>query len=232
MRSQPGIRVISPSRPRAPARMVTMRQAAGDLAAHLAAEQARAREAHEHLAEATAADAAEAQRGAGQPAELVAGQARDAVTAARAEATAANARAGSASAEMERVRQDAERALGELRASMQREREETAARPAAALQAAQAAATRLDEERTTHAADAGRTGRAEAQRDAATAQAGAGLERVRADSTRERAGLRQVPGGGRASVLDEARAELRARAGRAERELDHMRAGLAELGRA
>ena len=52
MRSQPGIRVISPSRPRAPVRMVTMRKAADeaaeDMAAHLAAGQARAREAHEH----------------------------------------------------------------------------------------------------------------------------------------------------------------------------------------
>jgi hypothetical protein len=46
------------------------------MAAHLAAEQARAREAHEHLAEATAAHAAEAQRGAEQRAELVAEQAR------------------------------------------------------------------------------------------------------------------------------------------------------------
>ena len=73
--------------------------------------------------------------------------------------------------------------------------------------------------------------RAEARRDAATAQASAGLERVRADSTRERAGLRQVPGG-RAGVVDEARAELRARAGRAGTEPDHMRAELAELGRA
>jgi hypothetical protein len=163
--------------------------------------------------------------------DLAAEQARDAVTAARAEATAGNARAGPASAEVERVRQDAGRALGWLRASMQREREETAARLAAALQAAQAAATRLGEERTTHAAEAGRIGRAEAQRDAATAQAGAGPERVRADSTRERAGLRQVPGG-RASVLEEARAGLRARAGRAGREPDHMRAERAELGRA
>jgi hypothetical protein len=54
--------VISPGRPRAPVRMVTMRTAAEDLAARLAAEQARAREAHEHLAEATAAHAAEAGR--------------------------------------------------------------------------------------------------------------------------------------------------------------------------
>jgi hypothetical protein len=151
------------------------------MAARLAAEQARAREAHEHLAEATAAHAAEGERGAGQRAELVAGKAREAVTAARAEATAANARAESASAEVERGRQDAERALGELRASTQREREETAARLAAALAAAQAAATRLDEERTTHAAEAGRIDRAEAQRDAATARAGAEPERVRAE---------------------------------------------------
>ena len=42
---------------------------------------------------------------------------------------------------------------------------------------------------------------------------------------------RQVPGG-RASVLEEARAELPARAGRAVRELDHVRAERAELGRA
>jgi len=172
--------VISPGRPRAPVRMVTMRTAAEDLAARLAAEQARAREAYEHLAEATAAHAAEARRRAGQRAELVAGQARDGVPVARAKATAAHARAGSASAEVERVRQDAGRAPGKLRASLQREREETAARLAAALQAAQAAATRLDEERTTHAAEAGCIERAEAQRDAATAQAGAGLERVRA----------------------------------------------------
>ena len=156
MRSQPGIWVISASRPRAPVRVVTMRKAAEDMAARLTAEQARAREAHEHLAEATAAHAAEAQRGAGQRAEL------------------------------ERMRQDAE---------------------------------------------AGRIDRAEAQRDAATAQAGAGLERIRADSTRERAGLRQVLHG-RASVLEEARAELRARAGRAGRELDPVRAELAEPGRA
>ena len=73
--------------------------------------------------------------------------------------------------------------------------------------------------------------RAEARRDAATAQAGAGLERVRADSTREREELGQVPGG-RASVLEEARAGLRAGAGRAEREPDPVRAGLAEPGRA
>ena len=72
---------------------------------------------------------------------LVAGQDREAATAARAEATAASARAGSASAEVERMGQDAGSALGELRASMQREREETAARLAAALQAARAAAT-------------------------------------------------------------------------------------------
>jgi hypothetical protein len=52
---------------------------------------------------------------------------------------------------------------------------------AAALAAAQAAATRLDEERTTHAAEAGRIDRAEAQRDAATARAGAEPERVRAE---------------------------------------------------
>jgi colicin import membrane protein len=231
MRPQPGIWVISSSRPRAPVRMVTMRKAAEDMAAHLAAEQARARGAHEHLAEATAAQAAEARRGAGQRAELVAEQAREAVTAARTEATAANARAESASAKVERVRQDADRALGELRASMQREREETAARLAAALEAAQAAATRLDEERTTHAAEAERIERAEAQRDAATAQACAELEWVQADSTWQREELRQVLDG-RASVLEEARAELCARAGRAERELDHVRAELAELGRA
>ena len=156
MRPQPGIWVISSSRPRAPVRVVTMRRAAEDMAARLAAEQTRAREAHEHLAEATAAHAVEAQRGSGQRAEL------------------------------ERMRQDAE---------------------------------------------AGHIDRAEAQRDAATAQAGAGLERVRADSTRQRAGLRQVPGGW-VGVVGEARAELRARAGRAGRELDHVRAELAELGRA
>jgi hypothetical protein len=72
MRLQPGVWVISPGRPRAPARMVTVRQAAGDLAA----EQARAREAREHLSEAAAAHAAEARRGAGQRAELAAEQAR------------------------------------------------------------------------------------------------------------------------------------------------------------
>ena len=148
MRSQPGIRVISPSRPRAPARMVTARKAAdekaGDMAAHLAAEQARGREAHEHPAEATAAHAAE----------------------------------------VERIRAEA----------------------------------------------AERTERAQARRDAA-ARAGAELERVRADSTREREELRQVPGG-RASVVEEARAELRAGAERAEREPDPVRAGLAEPGRA
>ena len=58
-----GLWVISSGRPRAPVRMVTMRKAADeaaeDMAAHLAAEQARAREAHEHLAEATSAHAAE-----------------------------------------------------------------------------------------------------------------------------------------------------------------------------
>ena len=174
-------------------RMVTMRKADEDMAARLAAEQA-----------------------------------REAVTAARAEATAANAWAESDSAEVERMRQDAERALGELRASMQREREETAARLAAALQAAQAAATRLDEERATHPAEAGRIERAEAQRDDATAQVGAEPERIRAGSTWQREELRQVLDG-RASVLEEARAELPARAGRAGRELDHVRA---ELGRA
>lgn len=62
-------------------------------------------------------------------------------------------------------------------------------------------------------------------------KAGAELERVRADSTREREELRQVLGG-RASVLEEARAELRARAEPAERELDPVRAERAELGRA
>ena len=36
MRSQPGIWVISSSRPRAPVRMVTMRKAAEDMAARLA----------------------------------------------------------------------------------------------------------------------------------------------------------------------------------------------------
>ena len=70
-----GIWVFSSSRPRAPVRMVTMRKTAEDMAACLAAEQARVRKAHEHLAEATAAHAAEAQRGAGQRAELVAGRA-------------------------------------------------------------------------------------------------------------------------------------------------------------
>jgi hypothetical protein len=125
--------------------MVTMRTAAEDMAAHLAAGQARTREAHEHLAEANAAHAAEA----------------------------------------ERIRAEA----------------------------------------------AGRIERAEAQPDAATAQAGAGLERVRADSAWEREELRQVPGG-RVSVLEEARAELRARAGRAGREPGHVRAELAELVRA
>jgi len=144
-------------------RMVTMRKADEDMAARLAAEQA-----------------------------------REAVTAARAEATAANAWAESASAEVERMRQDAERVLGELRASMQREREETAARLAAALQAA---------------------------------QAGAEPERIRAGSTWQREELRQVLDG-RASVLEEARAELPARAGRAGRELDHVRAERAELGQA
>jgi hypothetical protein len=128
--------------------MVTMRKAAEDMAAHLAAEQARPREAHEHLAEATAAHAVEAQRGSGQRAEL------------------------------ERMRQDAE-------------------------------ARRID--------------RAEAQRDAGTAQAGAEPERVRADSTWRREELRQVLDG-RASVLEEARAELPARARRPGRELDHLRA--------
>lgn len=102
---------------------------------------------------------------------------------------------------------------------------------AAALQAAQAAAAQLDEERITHAAEAGRIERAEAQRDAATARAGAEPERIRAASTRQREELRQVLDG-RASVLEEARAELRARAGRAGRELDHVRAERAELGRA
>jgi hypothetical protein len=146
MQSQPGIRVISPGRPRPPVRMVTMRTAADeateDMAAHLAAGQARTREAHEHLAEATAAHAAEA----------------------------------------ERIRAEA----------------------------------------------AGRIERAEAQPDAATAQAGAGLERVRADSAWEREELRQVLDG-RANVLEEARAELRGRAGR---EPGHVRAELAEPGRA
>ena len=156
MRSQPGIWVISSSRPRAPVRMVTMRKADEDMAGRLAAEQARAREAHEHLAEATAAHAVEAQRGSGQRAEL------------------------------ERMRQDAE---------------------------------------------AGRIDRAEAQRDAGTAQAGAEPERVRADSTWRREELCQVLDG-RASVLEEARAELRAGAGPAVRELDHVRAERAELGRA
>ena len=154
MRSQPGIWVISSSRPRAPVRMVTMRKADEDMAGRLAAEQARAREAHEHLAE--AAHAVEAQRGSGQRAEL------------------------------ERMRQDAE---------------------------------------------AGRFDRAEAQRDAGTAQTGAEPERVRADSTWRREELRQVLDG-RASVLEEARAELRAGAGPAVRELDHVRAERAELGRA
>ena len=135
------------------------------------------------LAEAAAAHAAGAQRGSGHRAVPAAGQAREAVTAGRAEATAANARAESASTEVERMRQDAERALGELRASRQRERGETADRLAAALQAAQAAATRLGEERSTYAAEAGRTGRAEARRDAATAQVGAEPGRIRADST-------------------------------------------------
>ena len=64
MRSQPGIWVISSSRPRAPVRMVTMRKADEDMAGRLAAEQARAREAHEHLAEATQRDAGTAQAGA------------------------------------------------------------------------------------------------------------------------------------------------------------------------
>jgi len=149
MRSQPGIRVISPGRPRPPVRMVTMRtaadEAAGDMAARLAAGQARTREAHEHLAGVTVAHAAEA----------------------------------------ERIRADG----------------------------------------------AERNERAQAQPDAATAQAGAGLERVRADSAREREELRQVPGG-RANVLEEARAGLRARAGRPGREPGHVRAGLAEPGRA
>ena len=129
MRSQPGIWVISSSRPRAPVRMVTMRTADEDMAGRLAAEQARAREAHEHLAEAAAAHAVEAQR------------------------------------------------------------------------------------------------------DAGTAQAGAEPERVRADSTWRREELRQLLDG-RASVLEEARAELRAGAGPAVRELDHVRAERAELGRA
>ena len=201
MRPQPGIWVISSARPRASVHVVTMCKAA----AGLAAEQARVRQAHEHLAEATAAHADQAQRGAGQRAGLVAGQDRDAATAARAEATAASARAGSASAEVERMGQDAGSAPGELRASMQREREETAARLAAALQAARAAATRLGEERTTHSAEAGRI---------------------------EREELRQVPGD-RASVLEEARlTHLPARAGRAGREVDHVRAERAELDRA
>ena len=47
----------------------------------------------------------------------------------------------------------------------------------------------------------------------------------------EREEPHQVPGG-RESVLEEARAELSARAGRAGRELDHVRAERAELGRA
>ena len=118
-----------------------------------------------------------------------------------------------------------------MQASMQREQEETAARLAAALQAAQAAATRLGEERTTHVAEAGHIERAAAQRDAATAQAGAEPERIRADSTWQREELRQVLDG-RASVLEEVRAELPARAGRAGRELDHVRAERVELGRA
>ncbi len=182
----------------------------------------RAREAHEHLAEATAAHAAEAERIERAEAQRDAATAQAGAGLERIRADSAwqreelrqildgrasvlqEARAESASAEVERVRQDAGRALGELRASTPREREEAAARLAAALQAAQAAATRLDEERTTHAAEAGRI---------------------------EREELRQVPGG-RASVLEEARAELRARAGRAGRELDPVRAGLAEPGRA
>src|SRR5581483_4643905 len=110
MRPQPGIWVISSSRPRAPVRVVTMRKAAEDMAARLAVEQARAREAHDHLAEAAAAHAAEGERGAEQRAELVAGQAREAVTAARAEATAANAR--------ERVRADSTWQREELRQAL------------------------------------------------------------------------------------------------------------------
>ena len=89
----------------------------------------------------------------------------------------------------------------------------------------------LAEATAAHAAEAERIERAEAQRDAATAQAGIEPERIRADSTGQRKEVRQVRDG-RASVLEEARAELRARAGRAGRELDHMRADLAELGRA
>jgi hypothetical protein len=103
--------------------------------------------------------------------------------------------------------------------------------PGVRLRDIAAAATQLDEERITHAAEAGRIERAEAQRDAATARAGAEPERIRADSTRQREELRQVLDG-RASVLEEARAELRARAGRAGRELDHVRAERAEVGRA
>jgi hypothetical protein len=61
-----GLWVISSGRPRAPVRMVTMRKAADeaaeDMAAHLAAEQARAREAHERPAEAIASHAAEVER--------------------------------------------------------------------------------------------------------------------------------------------------------------------------
>jgi hypothetical protein len=96
MRSQPGIWVISSSRPRTSVRMVTMRTADEDMAARLAAEQARARAAHEHLAEATAAHAAEAGR----------------IEPAEAQRDAATAQAG---AEPERIRADSAWQRDELR---------------------------------------------------------------------------------------------------------------------
>ena len=88
--------------------MVTMRkaadEAAGDMAAHLAAGQARTREAHEHLAEANAAHAAEAER--------IRADAAERIMRAQAQPDTATAQAG---AELERVRADSAREREELR---------------------------------------------------------------------------------------------------------------------
>ena len=214
---------------------------------HLAAEQARAREAHERLAEATAAHAAEieriradaterieqaeaqrdaavaeaveAQRVAEERADQVAADAREAIAAARAEASAANARAEAATAETARVRESAAREIDQLRISGRADRR-GAERPPGHSHRSHPGRYGSPRRGTNRSRRRDRASPYRCRREAARA-ATAELEHVRADAAREREELEKSSTTG-PETLAEARDELRRRAERAEHDLDQV----------
>src|ERR1700722_9110232 len=198
-------------------RAATADEAADLMSEHLAAEVARAREAHDRLAEATAAHAAELERirEETQARIALAEEDRDSSIAAAEAAKAAAIRAADARAEQAEAR--AQEAIAQARAEAEAlVRVASEARDQALAQTAQA------DQRTAAAEARAEDARAEAARVREDAAREAG--QLRADAARERAGLEV-----QARVLEESRSELRVRAERAERDLDAVRAELTRL---